>query len=296
MDEGVPSEQLRGVVVYADVSWLAEDPVVDQLSQYPRREPLATGFGAALWPLVFVGSTMAPPHNPDAVRQMCAFGPIANVFAEPAAVFWADWKASSLMSSIEEPNSFDGFAEETYEGYTVYLPEGRTNYVPAIGVLSADVYAVAPPSAVRTVIDVSRGADESLGDPYRDEITTEARGAVRCSIHPVPGSLFELDPEVLEPIDRALGSYVIDGEERTVEVEFAMATAEEAEELAGKLDSFLTDPNYNEAEESLVADDFGDLSVTTDGDELRLRYDTSVSAVEELGRQLRQSSRADQHG
>lgn len=287
ISEEVSSELLRGAVAYADVSSLADDPAVAALGRFPSPSLQAPGFQAAVEVVRFMGASLVPPHDPGAINEMCSLGPVQNVFLEPTGVYWADWEESSLVATIEETQSFDGFAERTYEGYTMYEPEGRNQYVPAIGVLSDDLYTVGPPSAVRTVIDVDRGADQSLDDPYRSEIETETEGAVRCTIRPIAGHFLELDPAVFEPIERALGSYVIDGDDRTISAEFTLTDATEAEELGENLDTLLADSGDGQESDPPVAGDYGALSVTTDGPELQVRYETSVAAIEELGRDLR---------
>lgn len=293
-------------VAYVDASVFTDDttqaainrslPVVDRSPQVVYRsvdagiEELAAGPGVDSRGVETVMLYAKTPGNDP--RNLTREGIVENG-SYAGAIVHSDWNESDLVASLRE----SGTVEETsHRGHALYRTTFRTRVegeVTAwVGVVDAAAgeYVVGTRPAVEDAVAVETGAKDSFDGGLRDTYERTPAGHVRVAtvvpsdfIAEQIGDQVFVDPDSLELILHAGGTYYTDGDTLGGRVFLRSENGNEAEKLrlftrggvaAGK----------QQAEDPLLRSVLTDVNVSQSGTYVVLAYETTLEAVEAADR------------
>jgi len=237
-----------------------------------------------------------PPSELQSVLGFGEFGYFGfGGEAYAGALFETEWSESEILEALRE-NSEVEYTEDEYAGTTVYRSD--TEYTDAtLAVLGDGRYVLGTRDAVEDAVDVANGDGDPVGDALSGAYDATRDGYVRYGAEvpddsipqavPVGGERVELD--AYQRVTHSGGSLYSNGDTVGLEVVFVAVDSQAAEAVVEQTEALVTVAKSLESTTDEVEAALDRLTVSQDGANVSITYETTVdeleSRIEALGEQ-----------
>ena len=228
--------------------------------------------------------------DPSRLQSVLGFGEFGYLGfggeAYAGAVFESDWAESDVVDALEE-NSEVEYTEDEYAGTTVYRNDAE--YLDTtLAVLGDGRYVLGSASAVEDATDVANGDGDAIGSALSDAYDASRDGYVRYSAEvpddsipralPVGSERVELD--AYQRVTHSGGALYSNGDTVGLEVLFVAVDAQAAEAVAEQTEALITVAKSLESTTDEVEAALDRLTVSQDGANVSITYETTVGELE----------------
>lgn len=171
-----------------------------------------------------------------------------------AALIDSNWAEDDFVDAMEDAPSGESvtvYAEDEYEGYTVYVQQPTEDDIPDyiqdtenptwVGVIADGKYVVGSEDAVKDALDVNAGEEDAFSGDLRDAYDQTRDGLIKfASAVPEDQVNSGMASQSAENVDYVAGSYYSSGSE-TLGMELRMITgsSDDAENIIAQIDGGL---------------------------------------------------------
>ncbi|MEF8830334.1 MAG: twin-arginine translocation signal domain-containing protein [Halobacteriales archaeon] len=201
------------------------------------------------------------------------------------SLFEANWAEDDVVDALEDNNDVS-YDDDDHEGKTVYEPE--SDYGSYLGVISGSKYVIGSQDAVEDAIDVAAAGGDKMDQELRDAYGSTRNAPVRYVGGMVPNLSEttsvggeELDVTPLSDVERVAGAVYKDGDKRGTENTMDVEDENDAEDVADVLDGYFALVSEGEYVSDIAKDVADEIEVEQNGSEVVVRYETTVSDVED---------------
>lgn len=201
------------------------------------------------------------------------------------SVFEANWAEDDVVDAMEDNNDVS-YDDDEHEGKTVYEPE--SDYGSFLGVISDSRYVIGSQNAVEDAIDVAAAGGDKMDQELRDAYGSTRNAPVRYVGEMVPNLSEttyvgdqEYDVTPLSDVERVAGSVYKDGDNRGTENTMLVDDEDDAEDVADVLEGYFALVSEGEYVSDVAKDIADEVEVEQNGTDVVVRYETTVSDVED---------------
>jgi hypothetical protein len=227
--------------------------------------------------------------SPSGLQSVLGFGEFGYFGfggdAYAGAVFEADWSETEVVDALEEGGAT--YTEGEYSGTTTYTNDSE--YIEAeLAVLGDGRYVVGSTDAVEDAIDVANGDGDAIGSALSGAYDASRDGYVRYGAEvpddsipraiPVGGERVELD--AYQRVTHSGGSLYSNGDTVGLEVLFVAVDQQAAEAVAEQTEALITVAKSLESTTEEVEAALDRLTVSQNGTDVSITYETTVSELE----------------
>lgn len=228
--------------------------------------------------------------SPSGLQSVLGFGEVGYLGfggeAYAGALFETDWAESDVLDALEE-NSRVEYTESEYAGTTVYRNDGESLDT-TLAVLGDGRYVLGSANAVEDAVDVANGDGDAIGSALSGAYDASRDGYVRYGAEvpddsipraiPVGGERVELD--AYQRVTHSGGSLYSNGDTVGLQVLFVAVDAQAAEAVAEQTEALITVAKSLESTTEEVEAALDRLTVSQDGTNVSITYETTVDELE----------------
>ena len=227
-----------------------------------------------------------PPSELESVLGFGEFGSLGfGGEAYAGVVFEAGWSESEVVDALEENGST--YTEGEYSGTTTYTNDSE--YTDAtLGILGDGRYVLGTTDAVEDAIDVVGGDGDSIGSALSGAYDATRDGYVRYGTElpddsiprAIPAGDERVELDAYQRVTHSGGALYSNGDTVGIEVVFVAVDEQAAEAVVEQTEALVTVAKSLESTTEEVEAALDRLTVSQDGANVSITYETTVDELE----------------